>query len=116
MPAATTTTPLPASPGGEEHATEDTLEEILKQVGANGEALGLSMDLLRRIIELLLPKAAGDGPTLTELLAAVLATMRELLIVERSNAKGIDEILSRLDTMPVTGRIALSPRTNGAHG
>ena len=60
--------------------------------------------------------AAGDGPTLTELLAAVLATMRELLIVERSNAKGIDEILSRLDTMPVTGRISSSPRTNGAHG
>lgn len=75
----------------------DILTEIAHGVGANGEVLSLSIDLLRRVIELLLPRAAGDGPSLTELLAALLANLRELLIVSRSSAKNIEEILQRLD-------------------
>lgn len=94
---ASATVPLPAADPAAEHPPDDILDEIARGVGANGEALSLTMDLLKRIIELLLPKAARDGPTLSELLAAVLATMRELLHVEKSNARGIDEILERLD-------------------
>ena len=93
---------------------QDVLDEIVRGVHANGDALSISMDLLRRIIELLLPKAAGDGPTLSELLEALLATMRELLLVERSNASGIDEILSRLDAGGI-GVAAQTGGTNGAH-
>ena len=93
---------------------QDVLDEIVRGVHANGDALSISMDLLRRIIELLLPKAAGDGPTLSELLEALLATMRELLLVERSNASGIDEILSRLDAGGI-GVAAQTSGTNGAH-
>lgn len=90
--------------------SSDALREILKQVGENGEAIGLSMDLLGRIIQLLLPKATGDGPTIGELLTALLTTMRELLIVERSNANGIDEILSRLDTAGTQARTSPGAR------
>lgn len=75
----------------------DVLDEIARGVGANGEALSLTLDLLKRIIELLLPKATDEGPTLAELLAALLNTMRELLIVGKANAEGIDEIVQRLD-------------------
>lgn len=106
------------SPGGRTDETESeghsVLEEIVQGVNANGDALSISMDLLRRIIELLLPKAAGDGPTLSELLEALLATMRELLIVERSNALGIDEVLSRLDASGI-GVPAQTAGTNGKH-
>ena len=94
--------------------SHDILDEIAQTVHANGDALSISMDLLRRIIELLLPKAAGDGPTLSELLEALLATMRELLLVERSNATGIDEILNRLDAGGI-GVAAQTSGTNGAH-
>ncbi len=91
----------------------DILEEIVRDVQGNGDALSLSMDLLRRIIELLLPKATGDGPTLGELLAAVLAAMRELLLVERANAAGIDEILERLDTAGFN-KPQSQPKPNGS--
>ncbi len=103
--AATDTSPSPL---------HDTLEEIVRGVQGNGDALSVSMDLLRRIIELLLPKAAGDGPTLAELLAAVLAAMRELLLVERANAAGIDEILQRLDAAGFS-KPQIQPKPNGSH-
>ena len=92
----------------------DILEEIVRGVHGNGDALSLSLDLLRRIIELLLPKATGDGPTLAELLAAVLAAMRELLLVERANAAGIDEILERLDAAGFS-KPQSQPKSNGSH-
>ena len=86
------------------NATTDTapslqtvLEEIAQTVHDNADSLSLSLDLLKRIIELLLPKATDEGPTLAELLAALLTTMRELLIVGKANAEGIDEIVQRLD-------------------
>ena len=101
----------PAAPDTAGHPS-DILEEIANGVGANGEALSITMDLLKRIIELLLPKAEGDGPTLSELLAAVLATMRELLLVEKSNARGIDDILQRLDAAGIS--LSDHPRPNGA--
>ena len=93
----------------------DVLDEIAQGVGANGEALSLTMDLLKRIIELLLPKAAEEGPTLSELLATVLAAMRELLLVEKSNAKGIDEILQRLDAAGIALWQEGSHTGNGRH-
>jgi len=92
----------------------DTLEEIVRGVHGNGDALSMSLDLLRRIIELLLPKATGDGPTLAELLAAVLATMRELLLVERANAAGIHEVLQRLDTAGFN-KPQSQQKPNGSH-
>ena len=73
------------------------LDEIAQTVHGNADSLSLSLDLLKRIIELLLPKATDEGPTLAELLAALLNTMRELLIVGKANAEGIDEIVQRLD-------------------
>ena len=108
---ATTTVSTPATNGAAGHSP-DILEEIASGVGANSEALSITIDLLKRIIQLLLPKAAGDGPTLSELLAAVLATTRELLLVEKSNAQGIDEILQRLDTAGISLSVD-PPRPNG---
>ena len=108
---ASATIPTPAAPDAAGHPP-DILEEIATGVGANGEALSITMDLLKRIIELLLPKAAGDGPTLSELLAAVLATMRELLLVEKSNARGIDDIFQRLDAAGIS--LSDHSRPNGA--
>lgn len=96
MPSSSTAISRPTVSPDPDHPA-DILTEIAHGVGANGEALSLSMDLMRRIIELLLPKAAGDGPSLTDLLAALLANLRELLIVSRSSAKNIEEILQRLD-------------------
>lgn len=86
----------------------------MRGVHGNGDALSMSLDLLRRIIELLLPKATGDGPTLAELLAAVLATMRELLLVERANAAGIHEVLQRLDTAGFN-KPQSQQKPNGSH-
>ena len=80
----------------------DALAEIARGVAANGESLSLILDLLKRVIQLLLPKAAGDGPTLSELLAAILAAQREQLLVVKSNATGIDEILQRLDVAGIS--------------
>ena len=108
---ATTTVSPPATNRAAGHSP-DILEEIASGVGANGEALSITMDLLKRIIELLLPKAAGDGPTLAELMAAVLAALRELLLVEKSNARGIDEILQRLDGAGIS--VSDHPHPNGA--
>ena len=76
---------------------QTVLDEIAQAVHGNADSLSLSLDLLKRIIELLLPKATDEGPTLAELLAALLNTMRELLIVGKANAESIDEILQRLD-------------------
>lgn len=103
--AATDTSPSPL---------HDTLEEIVRGVHGNADALSVSMDLLKRIIELLLPKATGDGPTLAELLAAVLEAMRELLLVERANAACIDEILQRLDTAGFN-KPQSQPKPNDSH-
>ncbi len=102
---------LDASPAN----PHDVLQEIASGVNANGDALSLNLDLLKRIIELLLPKATGDGPTLAELLAAVLAAMRELLLVERANAAGIDDILHRLDVAGISAP-ASRPRATGNNG
>lgn len=88
------------------------LEEIAQTVHANADSLSLSLDLLKRIIELLLPKATDEGPTLAELLAAVLEAMRELLLVEKANAAGIDEILGRLDAAGI-GQQSTQPKQNG---
>lgn len=92
----------------------ETLDEIAQTVHGNADSLSLSLDLLKRIIELLLPKATDEGPTLAELLGAILATMRELLVVGQANAAGIDEILERLDTAGF-GKSQNQPKTNGSH-
>jgi hypothetical protein len=88
------------------------LDEVAQTVHGNADSLSLSLDLLKRIIELLLPKATGEGLTLAELLGAVLASMRELLVVEKANAVGIDEILGRLDAAGF-GQPPTQPRQNG---
>lgn len=109
------TTAIQVSSDRDRSPSEPTsLDDILTKVGTNGEALEITLDLLRRIIELLLPKASDDGPTLTDLLAALLATMRETLIVEKANARGIDEILQRLEAagIPVPMRNGIAGRNH----
>lgn len=91
---------------------QTVLEEIAQTVHGNADSLSLSLDLLKRIIELLLPKATDEGPTLAELLAALLNTMRELLIVGKANAEGIDEIVQRLDAAGFK-RPVVQPGANG---
>lgn len=90
----------------------DILDEIAQTVQGTADSLSLSLDLLKRIIELLLPKATDEGPTLAELLAAVLEAMRELLVVEKANAAGIDEILGRLDAAGI-GQQSHQSKQNG---
>lgn len=109
------TAPLPDNARAAAQAPlHDTLDEIAQTVHGNADSLSLSLDLLKRIIELLLPKAANEGPTLAELLAAILAAMRELLVVERENSAGIDEILQRLDTAGFA-KPPSRPKQNGSH-
>lgn len=57
----------------------DDLAAIREQTRENGQLLQQNGLLLRQLLELLRPKADGDGPKLDELLALLLVQQRQVL-------------------------------------
>ena len=83
----------------------DTDREILAVIAEQGRQ---SLELLRAIISLLLPKEGGrEGPTLEELLAAIMAQQRDIIVQGRA----IQSELNRLgNAMPAAVADAIEDR------
>jgi hypothetical protein len=72
------------------------------------------LELLRTLVRLLLPKGDGDGPKLEDLIAALVAQQRDILLAIRQVQSDQIAILERLDEgRPRAGE---SPHVNGNGG
>jgi len=72
--------PVPAEAGaeaGEQTAIAERLEAIEEQVR-------LTFELLKTLVGLLVPKGERDGPSLEDLIAALIAQQRDLLTIARA--------------------------------
>jgi hypothetical protein len=76
-----------APPSG--HFTEDLA--ILREESRE------QLELLRTLVRLLLPKGDDDGPKLEDLLAAVVAQLRDILIAIRQVQSDVVAVHERLD-------------------
>jgi hypothetical protein len=76
-----------APPSG--HFTEDIA--VLREESRE------QLELLCTLVRLLLPKADGDGPKLEDLLAALIAQQRDILLAIRQVQSDIEAVLERLD-------------------
>ncbi|MCB8883060.1 hypothetical protein ACELLULO517_22620 [Acidisoma cellulosilytica] len=79
-----------APPSG--HFTEDIA--VLREESRE------QLELLRTLVRLLLPKADDDGPKLEDLLAALIAQQRDILLAIRQVQSDIEAVLERLDDDP----------------
>ncbi len=68
------------------------------------------LELLRALVGLLVNKPERDGPTLEDLIAALVAQQRDALILLRQIASDQGAILDRLPALPVGGG---GPAANG---
>ena len=88
--------PVPAEAGaeaGEQTAIAERLEAIEEQ----GR---LTFELLKTLVGLLVPKGERDGPSLEDLIAAVVAQQRDLLTIARATRSEV----RRLIALPATCR------------
>ena len=102
-----------------------TAAEAAGTTGENGDSLALiyensreTLELLRQLVQLLLPKSEPKkGPTLEELIAALVAHQRDQMVLLRQIQAGIGAVLDRLPEPglggdgPDDGR----PGPNGRH-
>ena len=72
--------------------------EIIVEILARLEEQGRqTQDLVRSLVTLLLPKKGGrDGPTLEELLAAMLAQQQQLIAIAEATQASVDHLGSTL--------------------
>ena len=68
------------------------------------------LELLRALVSLLVNKPEREGPTLEDLIAALVAQQRDALILLRQIASDQGAILDRLPALPVGGG---EPAANG---
>jgi hypothetical protein len=61
------------------------------------------LELLRALVGLLVNKPEREGPTLEDLIAALIAQQRDALVLLRQIASDQGAILDRLPAMPVDG-------------
>ena len=76
------------------------------------------LELLRALVGLLVNKPEREGPTLEDLIAALIAQQRDGLVLLRQIAAGQEAILDRLPALPVDGAGAATnghAAHNGAH-
>ena len=62
-----------------------------------------SLELLRALVGLLVNKPEREGPTLEDLIAALIAQQRDALVLLRQIASDQGAILDRLPALPVDG-------------
>lgn len=75
-----------------------------------------SLELLRALVALLVNKPAHEGPTLEDLLAALLAQQRDMLILLKQISSDQNAILDRLPGSPADREGATgNGHANGAH-
>jgi hypothetical protein len=55
------------------------------------------LELVRNLVGLLLPKDDGDGPKLEDLIAALIAQQRDILVATRQIQSDIQALLKRAD-------------------
>ncbi len=72
------------------------------------------LELLRALVSLLVNKPEREGPTLEDLIAALVAQQRDALVLLRQIATDQGAILDRLPTLPIDGAGA-SPNGYAAH-
>lgn len=72
------------------------------------------LELLRALVGLLVNKPEREGPTLDDLIAALVAQQRDALVLLRQIASDQGAILDRLPTLPVDGARA-SANGHAAH-
>nr|WP_294563092.1 hypothetical protein [uncultured Rhodopila sp.] len=76
------------------------------------------LELLRALVSLLVNKPEREGPTLEDLIAALIAQQRDGLVLLRQIADGQEAILDRLPALPVDGAgagVNGHPAHNGVH-
>ena len=76
------------------------------------------LELLRALVGLLVNKPEREGPTLEDLIAALIAQQRDALVLLRQIASDQGAILDRLPALPVDGAGAVAnghAAHNGAH-
>jgi hypothetical protein len=87
----------PTSPAG---ATDDGTQSDLTIIR---EQTRECLELLRALVGLLVNKPEREGPTLEDLIAALVAQQRDALVLLRQIATDQGAILDRLPTLPVDG-------------
>lgn len=76
------------------------------------------LELLRALVGLLVNKPEREGPTLEDLIAALIAQQRDALVLLRQITSDQGAILDRLPALPVDGADAGAnghPAHNGSH-
>jgi hypothetical protein len=74
------------------------------------------LELLRALVGLLVNKPEREGPTLEDLIAALIAQQRDALVLLRQIASDQGAILDRLPAMPVDGIGAVANRHAARNG
>jgi hypothetical protein len=72
------------------------LAVIRAQLGENGDLLRLNTELLKRLIEMMLPKADPDAQPLQELLSLLLAQQRQILVIVQQQSSDIGALKDAL--------------------
>jgi len=76
------------------HLAEE-ITDLRTQLGEVQEQGRLTLELVRAIIELLLPKGDRSGPLLDELLAALIVQLRELTTIARATQAAVGRLEQR---------------------
>ena len=84
-----------------EHGQEDA--RSVEDLSVIREQTRECLELLRALVGLLVNKPEREGPTLEDLIAALIAQQRDGLVLLRQIAAGQEAILDRLPALPVDG-------------
>jgi len=76
------------------HLAEE-ITDLRTQLGEVQEQGRLTLELVRAIIELLLPKGDRSGPSLDELLATLIVQLRELTTIARATQVAVGRLEQR---------------------
>lgn len=92
----------------ERHPTEDGEASDLVVIRDQTREI---LDLLRSLVALMLPKEGGDGPKLEDLIAALVAQQREILVGIQRVHTDLATLFARIDG--AAGSLAKGGRPNG---
>ena len=81
----------------------DTYESKASDLTIIREQTRECLELLRALVGLLVNKPEREGPTLEDLIAALIAQQRDALVLLRQIASDQGAILDRLPAMPIDG-------------
>ncbi len=73
----------------------ETITNVQAQLGEVQEQGRLTLELVRAIVELLVPKGDRSGPSLDELLATLIMQLRELTSIARATQAAVGRLEQR---------------------